>query len=212
MKWQYQKQTSCENNRSNERKAEVFDDIEKLKDFALRKLSFRMRTELEMRNFLEEKTSSSKDVEAVIEFLKEYEFLSDKKYSIEYYRYHKLKDKADTRIIRELYTKGIDKTVAEEAIKSFKEEVSFDNNMGDEYVFGLDNTRDDEKYTLDEKTIALRVGEKILKNHLLQGKEADGKLWAKVGRRLAGLGYSSNICYFVIGKLKNLWKEYGDEI
>ena len=53
----------------------------------------------------------------------------------------------------------------------------------------------------NEKERALAVGQKMLRQHLELGKEADKNFMAKVGRRLISLGYDNHVLYSVIGIL-----------
>ena len=56
----------------------------------------------------------------------------------------------------------------------------------------------------DEKKRALEIGAKMTRQHLSDGKELDEKFFARVGRRLAGQGYSADTVYFVVNKLRGL--------
>ena len=60
----------------------------------------------------------------------------------------------------------------------------------------------------------MAAAEKMLNNHLSEGREADRKFFAKVGRRLVSLGYGSEVVYGVIGTImrerssqKEEWEE-----
>ena len=44
---------------------------------------------------------------------------------------------------------------------------------------------------------------KMAQNQTELGKPVDQKFLARVGRRLAGLGYDSGTCYYVMGRVKD---------
>ena len=54
----------------------------------------------------------------------------------------------------------------------------------------------------DEKGRALEVGRKMARQQADSGKLQDEKFSAKVARRLAGLGYSTSIVYYVLDRLR----------
>ena len=58
----------------------------------------------------------------------------------------------------------------------------------------------------DDRTVAGQVALKMAKAQITSGRPLDEKFLAKVGRRLAGLGYESSMVYEVLGKLRQVEK------
>ena len=54
----------------------------------------------------------------------------------------------------------------------------------------------------DDRALAMEIGEKMVRQQRENGKDRDEKFFARVGRRLAGLGYDSGTIYSVLGKLR----------
>ena len=54
----------------------------------------------------------------------------------------------------------------------------------------------------EDRDAALAVARKMLRGQWEDGKAADDKFLARVGRRLAGLGYDSSVIYDIFGKLR----------
>ena len=152
---------------------------------AVRKLSARMRTEQEIRDFLRSAEYPAEEIEAAIAELKDYGYLHDERYCREYFRYAKARGKADARIVRELAQKGISSETARNVIEDLRAEAAADDT-------GAASDRD----------AALAVGRKMLRGQWDDGKPADDRFLARVGRRLAGLGYGSSTIYDILGKLR----------
>lgn len=152
---------------------------------AMRKLSARMRTEQEIRQFLRKAEYSVDEMEAAIAELKSYGYLHDERYCREYFLYAKARGKADARIVRELAQKGISAETARNVIEDLRAEEA-----------------EDEGRTVDDHAAALAVGRKMLRNQWDDGKTVDDRFLARVGRRLAGLGYDSSVIYDIFGKLR----------
>ena len=125
--------------------------------------------------------------EIVAEF-KEWGYLDDERYCRRYFEYGRSKGKAAARIIRELVQKGISADKARDVLSDMNEE------------------SDGGKWE-DDKCAALSVGMRMAANQADSGKPSDEKFLARVGRRLAGLGYDSGTCYYVIGKIRDYGKE-----
>ena len=155
---------------------------EKAREAALRKLGSRMRTEKEIRDHLKSLDFSAEDVNDALTFLKEYNYIDDEEYCRQYYAAARRKGWAEYRIIRELEQKGIAASIARTVFE----------DMEDEGV--------------SDREAALEIGLKMARQ---QERSAcsDPKFLARVGRRLAGLGYSSDICYYVMNKVKDYGKE-----
>ena len=152
---------------------------------AMRKLAARMRTEQEIRDFLRRAEYNAEETEAAVKELKSYGYLNDERYCGEYFRYAKARGKADRRIVQELVQKGIDAETARNVMEDLRDEAAA---AGDERP--------------DDRAAALMIGRKMLRGQREDGKKADDKFLARVGRRLAGLGYDSRVIYDVLGKLR----------
>lgn len=150
-------------------------------ELGLKYLSLGMKTEGQVRQYLKKKECAEQDIEEAIESLKDYRYLDDNSYCKAYFRMAAGKGKGRRRIEQELGQKGVKREIIMQA---------------------FDELDDSEEMVVNEKDRAVQVGEKMLRQHLENGKEVDQKFLAKVGRRLAGLGYSADTVYFVLGKLK----------
>ena len=155
---------------------------ERAREAALRRLSSRLRTEKEIQDHLKSLDFSEEDVNSALAFLKEYNYIDDSEYCRHFYAASRQKGWAKYRIIRELEQRGIATAFAKAVFEDL----------------------DDEAY--DDREAALKIGLKMARQ---QGREicCDRKFLARVGRRLAGLGYSSDICYYVMSKVKDYGKE-----
>lgn len=106
--------------RKTEKKELTFDEA---KDKALRLLEFRAHSEKELRDKLKTAGAKDEDIEGVIAFCKEYNFIDDRQYAILKARDLKnLKRYGIKRIKSELYSKGIDAEFVEEAVAEFDED------------------------------------------------------------------------------------------
>lgn len=152
---------------------------------AMRKLSARMRTEQEIRDILKRAAYDDEEIEAAIAELVGYGYLNDERYCREYFRYAKLKGRADRRIIQELTTKGISAELARNIIEDLR----------------VAEMQDGSEMAAD-RDAALLVARKMLRGQWEDGKAADDKFLARVGRRLAGLGYDGSVIYDILGKLR----------
>lgn len=86
------------------------DKLSSAKDCALRYLSYRARSVMEVRGKLAEKGFNTDVINAVIAFLKEYKFVDDNAFARMWIRNRTtLKPAGRRRIINELFQKGIDK-------------------------------------------------------------------------------------------------------
>lgn len=154
-----------------------------IRNKCVRKLSFRMRTEKEMRDFLAEEELSGDEAESIIEYLFECGYLNDERYALEFYLMNKRKGKATARIKREALLKGISSEIFERMLLAVLDD--------DEY----------RKEIIPDYDSALNTALKMKKNRLEDGKPLDEKFRARVARRLDGLGYGSEIIYRVIEKM-----------
>lgn len=170
-----------EANEGSSRFFEVSDSM-KAFDAACRKLSVRMYTEKEIAVYLKKLSFDEAVIREATAELKKYGYINDERYAEEYFRYAKGKNKADARIVRELAEKGIPQEISRNLIEDIRAEAA-------------DSISDD-------REIAEEVAEKMLRVQLEDCKPIDEKFLARVGRRLAGLGYDSGTIYGVMGKLR----------
>ena len=161
---------------------------DKARERALKKLSTRERTEKEILDFLCGEGCTSGEAKEIVAEFREWGYLDDERYCRRYFEYGRSKGKAAARIIRELVQKGISADKARDVLSDMNEE----SGSG--------------KWE-DDKCTALSVGMKMAVNQADSGKPSDEKFLARVGRRLAGLGYDSGTCYYVIGKVRDYGKE-----
>ena len=158
-------------------------DREKARQAALRKLSVRDRTEKEILDFLREAGCTAEEAAEITAEFREWGYIDDEKYCLRYFEYSKSKGKASARIMRELVQKGISAEKARDVLEELTDRSS------------------------DDREAAMSVGMKMAANQADLGKAIDDRFLARVGRRLAGLGYDSNTCYYVIGKVRDYGKE-----
>ena len=161
---------------------------DKARERALKKLSTRERTEKEILDFLCGEGCTSVESKEIVAEFKEWGYLDDERYCRRYFEYGRSKGKAAARIIRELVQKGISADKGRDVLSDMNEE------------------SDGGKWE-DDKCAALSVGMRMAANQADSGKPSDEKFLARVGRRLAGLGYDSGTCYYVIGKVRDYGKE-----
>ncbi len=156
------------------------------------KLAGRMRTEKEIRDFLAGAGYKSGEIAEAVEELKDFGYIDDAKFCAEYYRYAKQKSKAEGRILRELAQKGIPPELARGVIKAAR--------------------NDSEGEFEEDRRIAERLGAKMARAQLGEGKATDEKFYAKVARRLSAQGFSAEVIYGVLSDLRTKIKEdYSEE-
>ena len=160
-------------------------------DAALSKLNYSMRTAKELKKALLDLDYDPEEVESVIEELKDYRYLDDERYAIEFYKKCRRKNWSMTRILRELNEKGIAKSTAQVMLGDFLQSDEFRDT-------GLEE---------DERTVALNVGLDMAEKQLASGKEINDSFLGRVARRLGSLGYDNGTCWYVIGKVRDLRKE-----
>ena len=152
--------------------------VEKARQSALRKLAARERTEKEILDFLREAGCSDEEASEITSEFKSWGYIDDEKYCRRYYEYARSKGRASVRIARELMQKGISTEMCRQVLEDCREEGPGDRQS------------------------ALEVGMKMAQDQRELGKPVDQKFLARVGRRLAGLGYDSGTCYYVMDRVK----------
>lgn len=175
--------------------------VEKCKSAALRYVASQLRTEGQIEDYLRRKEFSQEEIEQAMGMLREYKYVDDSHYCVCYYKEACRKGRGRRRIEQELERKRVPRSVIRETLDQF---LSEDNPEWEDIREEL----------LTEKERAMAAAEKMLNNHLSEGREADRKFFAKVGRRLVSLGYGSEVVYGVIGAImrdrpshKEEWEE-----
>ena len=152
-------------------------------------LAIQPRTEKEIREYLKKKEYSQQEIDEAAEKLQEYRYLDDVAYGISFIRQAAGKGWGRNKIDRSLMEKGVSRSDCEAAWDQLAEDA--EGGMEAAKLF-------------DEKKRALEIAVKMTRQHLAEGKELDEKFLARVGRRLAGQGYSADTVYFVVNKLRGL--------
>jgi len=154
------------------------DNFEKFYNRALNSLSFRPRSEKELRDYLEKKKCDDLSIQRIIENLKEHKFLNDEEFVAWWIEQRTIVKPKAARIIKfELKQKGISKELIEEA---FEKDLSSDL----------------------EKAKALI--KKRIKRY--QGVADKKKIYEKLGRFLASKGFDYEIIKEVLDQV--FTKEY----
>ncbi len=152
-------------------------------------LAIQPRTEKEIREYLKKKEYSQSQIDDAIEKLREYRYLDDVAYGVSFIRQAAGKGWGRNKIDRSLMEKGVSRSDCEAAWDQLAEDA--EDGMEAANLF-------------DEKKRALEIAVKMTRQHLAEGKELDEKFLSRVGRRLAGQGYSADTVYFVVNKLRGL--------
>jgi regulatory protein len=156
------------------------DTLDKFYERTLRFLSFRPRSEKEIRDYLKKKNSDDLTSKKIIEKLKEHKFLNDEEFAKWWIEQRtRVKPRADRVIKFELKQKGIDPFIIEELIG------------------------DNEKSDFDK---AFALAEKRMKR--LEKIEDKKIVFEKLGRFLASKGFNYDIIKEVIDRTFS--KEYNN--
>ena len=141
-------------------------------------INTRMRTEAQLRKYLTDKGCDLHEADEIVNEFKRYGYIDDMNYAVLYYEYAASKGRGLSRIKRELKEKGIAAGIIEEAYDSLEEKP-------------------------DQLEMAMDIGRQMITH--VNISELDyaekQKLRARIGRRLASRGFSSEIIYKVIGTL-----------
>lgn len=143
-------------------------------DTALRFLEHRERSAHEVRTHLVTKGFQEKEIEEELQYLEELHYVDDARYCSSYIRYAMGKGRGPVRLQFELREKGIDAARIQEALGE-----SFDSQT--------------------EKDAAMKQARKLLDR---SDGVADEKTTAKIGRKLASLGYHTDVIYGIIGQFR----------
>lgn len=151
---------------------------DELRNKALKKISYRLRTEKEIKDYLNDISKDKVLIEDTLIFLKEYGYIDDINYARAYFKNEKLKLKGINRIRIELKKKGI---------KDRDIKLGIEKALGEEDID-----------IMSELESAILIYEKMKNEQIAKGKEIDEKFRAKVFRRLISKGYENDICFKVI--------------
>ncbi len=150
-------------------------------------LALQPRTEAEIRAYLKKKEYSPSEIDDGVAKLLEYQYLDDTAYACSFIRQAAAKGWGRRKMEQELAGKGVSRSDIEAAWVRLEEA-----------------SGDDTSRLFDEKKRALEIGVKMTRQQLEAGKDLDEKFLARVGRRLSGQGYSADVIYFVMNKLRGL--------
>ena len=141
-------------------------------------LSGRMRTTSEMEKHLKEKGFGEDEIRETVNDLIGLRYLDDYQYALRYYEYNHEKRRGQSRAARELAAKGVD----QETIRNAGEDFAYSNSI-DEF----------------EDALFIARRELELKNVLT----ADDKMSAAIARRLENRGFSRDIIFRVLERLRS---------
>lgn len=148
-------------------------------DAACDYLSISERSTFEVRKKLKEKEYTEEEIEEAIAKLNEHGFLDDRGFAGRYIEYALSKGRGMRRIKDELRRKGIDSFDLEDVIYELEDAGIIESASGRERA-------------LEQAMAALK------------GKIPEEKDIARVGRKLATLGFEGDEIYYAIGQIKKL--------
>lgn len=149
-------------------------------DTALSYLEHRERSTYEVKTHLISKGFQEEEIEEELKFLVDLHYVDDARYCSVYMRYGMGKGRGPVRLQLELKEKGIDAALIKEAI-----EESFTHQS--------------------EREAAMKEARKLLDRGVRLDDEPTGpdeKTIAKIGRKLASLGYHTDIIYDIIRQVR----------
>lgn len=139
-------------------------------------LNIKPRTREQVVKYLEKKDFDGDEIEKAVRELEEYRYIDDLNYCRMYFDVCFEKGKGIARIKRELAEKGVDRQTIDEALDEMEE-------------------------VPDQFEMALKAGERILQEAGEFEPDERQKIKARIARRLAGKGFTSDIVYSVIREL-----------
>lgn len=153
-------------------------------DTALSYLEHRERSFFEMKSHLMSKGFQEEEIRKELQYLEELHYLDDERYCADYLEYGMQKGRGPVRLQFELKEKGIGADKIQKAL-----EESFDRST--------------------EKEAAMREAQKLLNR--MDGSSHEGwkpeeKLIAKIARKLASLGYHTEVIYDILGQIRKSQK------
>ncbi|SFE21724.1 RecX family protein [Peptostreptococcaceae bacterium pGA-8] len=147
-------------------------------------LAKQMRTGKEVELKLKEKGFDGEKIKEVIEEYKNLKYIDDGAYAAAFFRMAFRKGKSKARAYQELSLKG----VSREDIDAGYEELLEEN--------------DAEILTIEKERARLQIERILTKEGLSRDDAVDERLYNKLGRRLAALGYEGSIIYSLLGEMK----------
>lgn len=151
----------------------IKEDFMKCKSSALNVVQKTYKTEKEMEDKLLEKGYNKEVVEKTLDFLKEYNFINDEKYTAMYAK-DRSKTEGKNKIKYSLIKKGVDKNIIENTLETIDSDI--------------------------EEEIAYKLA--VKKYRLLKNKENDQyKLNQKIYRFLVGKGYDYDLVKSIVKKV-----------
>lgn len=162
-----------------------------IEETALIYLSYRERSEMEVKDHLKGKDFSAEEIEETIQYLKEFNYLNEERYCEAFLRMGTAKGRGPLRLKQELRMKGISGEVIEAQLADyFMGDQERENGLKEaRKVFGR---RETQRWSLLDEPEDEPDGETVL----------DEKLLAKAGRRLASLGYRNSVIYEILERLR----------
>lgn len=168
-------------------------------DTALSYLEHRERSAFEIKSHLKSKEFSEGEIEKELQYLQELHYVDDARYCEYYLRYGMKKGRGPVRLQMELKEKGIDSELIQGALDE-----SFDR-------------KSEKEAAMKEVQKLLCTGSKL--NHEWNDESSeetyeeriqpDEKIIAKIGRKLASMGYHTDIIYDVIGQIRKSSRSTG---
>ena len=152
------------------------ENLDKCKNTALRIIEKSYKTELELNDKLKEKGYDEKEIKYSIDFLKEYKFIDDIKYT-EMYIKDRLRNSGVKKIKYSLIRKGVPEDVIEEVLSNLDTE--------------------------NQKNVAIELTEKKY-NQLIKRDNDKYKIKNKLFRFLQGKGYEYSLITEVINQVMNV--------
>ncbi len=162
------------------------------RETALRYLEHRERSVYEVKSHLISRGFKQEEIEEELRYLKDLRYVDDARYCLDYISYGIGKGRGPVRLQFELAEKGIETALIQEALEE-----------------RLDRRT--------ERAAAMKEAEKVLRQHedrdfstgagagAESGDEPPGpeeKTVAKIGRKLAALGYHTEVIYDIIGQIR----------
>jgi len=144
-------------------------------DCAAARLARRDMSVYEMQCFLKGKGYSEAEINEAVSMLKEYRYLDDRRYALQFFRYAERKNWAKRRAFAELEKRGVSADVAETAFEGFEEEFG---EAFDEYEMAREETLK-----------VLRLAD------FGENDPVPAKVRGRIARRLAARGFPQSIVY-----------------
>ena len=161
-------------------------------DTALSYLEHRERSTFELKSHLKSKGFQDKEIEVELQYLKELRYIDDERYCDDYIRYGRGKGRGPVRLQLELKEKGIDSELIQNAMEG-----NFDRTAEREAAF-----KEAEKLLSMKEKRSSDWDKESSDEFELDRTGSDEKMVAKIGRKLASLGYHTEIIYDVMGQIR----------